>query len=85
MCVCVSHSVVSNSSTLCDPLDGSLPVHGIFQARTLEWVVIPFSRGSSSLRDQIQVSCNLHCRQILYHRAGREAPMMGITLISFVY
>ena len=35
---------------LCDPMGCSLPgssVHGILQARTLEWVVIPFSRGSS--------------------------------------
>jgi len=31
-------------------------VHGIFQARTLEWVAFPFSRGSSQLRDQTQVS-----------------------------
>jgi len=31
-------------------------VHGIFQARILEWVVVPFSRGSSQLRDQTQVS-----------------------------
>jgi len=32
--------------TLCDPIDGSLPgssVHGIFQARVLEWVAIAFS------------------------------------------
>ena len=44
---CVSYSVVSDSS---DPMDGSLPgssIHGILQARTLEWVAIPFSRGSS--------------------------------------
>ena len=36
--------------TLCDPMDCSLPhsfVHGIFQARVLEWVAISFSRGSS--------------------------------------
>ena len=36
--------------SLCDPVDCSLPdssVHGILQARTLEWVAIPFSRGSS--------------------------------------
>ena len=36
--------------TICNPMDYSLPgssVHGIFQARTLEWVAIPFSRGSS--------------------------------------
>ena len=47
-------------ATLCDPMDCSLPgssVHGILQARILEWVTIPFSRGSSQLRDQTQVSC----------------------------
>ena len=44
---------------LCDPMDcrptGS-PVNGILQARILEWVAIPFSRGSSQPRDQTQVS-----------------------------
>ena len=41
-------------------MDCSLPgssVHGILQARILEWVAIPFSRGSSQPRDQTQVSC----------------------------
>ena len=41
-------------------MDCSLPVssvHGILQARILEWVAIPFSRTSSRLRDQTQVSC----------------------------
>ena len=45
--------------TLCDPMDCTTPgssVHGILQARILEWVVIHFSRGSSQPRDQIQVS-----------------------------
>ena len=32
-------------------------VHGIFQARILEWVAVPFSRGSSQSRDRTQVSC----------------------------
>ena len=39
--------------TLCDPMDCSQPgssVHGFLQARRLEWVAIPFSRGSSQLR-----------------------------------
>ena len=31
-------------------------VHGILQARILEWVAVPFSRGSSQARDRIQVS-----------------------------
>ena len=45
--------------TLCDPMDCSLPgsyVHGILQARILEWVAVPFSRGSSQPRDWTQVS-----------------------------
>ena len=42
--------------TLCDPMDCSLldsSVRGILQANILEWVAIPFSRGSSQARDQI--------------------------------
>ena len=45
--------------TLCDPMDYSPPgssVHGILQARILEWVAIPFSRGSSPPRDWTWVS-----------------------------
>ena len=45
--------------TLCDPMDCSLPgssVHGIFQARELEWVAISFSRGSLRPRDRTWVS-----------------------------
>ena len=45
--------------TLCHPMDCSPPgssVHGILQARILEWVAIPFSRGSSWSRDRIQFS-----------------------------
>ena len=46
--------------TLCDPMDCSQPgssVHGIFQARILEWVAMPFSRGSSWPMDWTRVSC----------------------------
>ena len=46
-------------STVCDPMDHSLPgssVHGILQARILEWVAMPFSRGSSQPRDWTRVS-----------------------------
>ena len=45
--------------TLCDPMGHRLPgssIHGIFQARVLEWVAISFSRGSSWPRDRTQVS-----------------------------
>ena len=50
--VMLSHSVLSDSW---DPADYSPPgsfVHGIFQARILEWVAVSFSRGSSRPRDQ---------------------------------
>ena len=46
--------------TLCDPMDSSPPgssVHGIFQARTLEWVAISSSRGCSQSRDRTCISC----------------------------
>ena len=40
---------------LCEPMD--YRVHGILQAKILEWVAFPFSRGSSQPKDQTQVSC----------------------------
>ena len=70
-----SESAVTQSCpTLCDPMDCSLPgfsVHGIFQARVLEWVAISFSRGSSWPRDRTQVSCIAGRRFTLW--ATREA------------
>ena len=46
--------------TICDPGYCSPPgssVHGILQARILEWIAIPFSKGSFQARDRTQVSC----------------------------
>ena len=63
-CMC-RHSVVSD---LCSPIDCSPPgssVHGLFQARILEWAAISSSRVSSQSRDWICVSC--FGRRILYH------------------
>ena len=51
--------VAQSCPTLCDPVDCSPPgssIHGILQARILEWVAISFSRGSSWPRDQTWVS-----------------------------
>ena len=51
--------VAQSCPTLCDPVDCSLPgssVHGILQARILEWVADPFSRESSQSRNRTQVS-----------------------------
>ena len=52
----VRMKVTQSCSTFCDPMNYT--VHGIPQSRTLEWVAFPFSRGSSQLRDQTQVSHN---------------------------
>ena len=52
--------VAQSCPTLCNPMDCGPPgssVHGIFQARVLEWVAISFSKGSSQPRDRTQVSC----------------------------
>ena len=52
--------VTPSCPTLCDPTDCSplgSSVHGILQARILQWVAVSFSRGSSQLRDRTWVSC----------------------------
>ena len=51
--------VAQSCPTLCNPVDCSLQdssLHGILQARILEWVAISFSRGSSQPRERTQVS-----------------------------
>ena len=70
--------VAQSCPTLCDPVDCSPPgssVHGISQARILEWVVITFFRGSSSSRDQTRVS--LIGRWILYCLSHQGIPLKG--------
>ena len=48
-------SIAQSCLTLCDPMDYT--AHGILQARILEWVAVPFSRGSSQPRDRTGFSC----------------------------
>ena len=58
-CLIRESEVAQLCPTLCDPMDCSLPgfsLHGILQGRVLEWVAIPFSRGSSWSRDRTRVS-----------------------------
>ena len=66
--------VAQSCPTLCDPMDCSLPgssVHGIFQARILEWVAISFSRRPSQPRDWTWVSWT--AGRIFTAWAAREA------------
>ena len=69
--------------TLCDPMDSSPPgsfVHGIFQARIVEWIAISYSRGSSWPKGWTCISY-IFCigKQIVYHCSTREAQ------IPFIY
>ena len=75
-----SHLVLCRSvcPALGDPVDyglSSFPVHGIFQARILEWVAMSSSRSSLWPRDWTQVSCL--GRWVLYHWATWEAHQVG--------
>ena len=55
VCMCIVKVKFTQSCpTLCDPMDYT--VHGILQARILEWVAIPFCKGSSQPRDRTRVS-----------------------------
>ena len=59
--------------TFCDPMDCSLPdssVHGILQARIVEWVAMPFSRGFSQPRDQTDISRQLSTKELLLLNCG---------------
>ena len=56
---CMRAKSFQSCLTLCDPIDCSTPgssIHGIFQARILEWFAMPSSRESSQTRDQTHVS-----------------------------
>ena len=65
----------------CNHVDCSLPgssVHGMFQARILEWVAISYSRGCSQPRDRNGISC-FSCigRQILLPLSHLESPLIS--------
>ena len=67
-------------------MDHSLPgssVHGISQARILEWIAILFARESSWPRYRTQVSCI--GRWILHHLNTREAPMLCYAMSDSVW
>ena len=92
-CVCVCVLIAQLCLTLCDPTNCSLwsfSVHGILQARLLEWIAIPFSRGSSRPRDQTLVSCIATLPQcsftnILLPHHGMRAPTAVYPLQHLVW
>ena len=72
--------------TLCDPMDCSLPdssVHGIYQARILEWVAISTFMESFQPRNQTRISCISHIgERILYHWATWEARYTSLVVVQ---
>ena len=65
----VKVKVAQSCLTLCNPMD--YIVHGILQAKILEWVAFPFSRGSS----QPRVDPGLpHCRRIFHQLSHKGSP-----------
>ena len=66
--------VAQSCPTLCDPMD--YKVHGILQARILEWVAVPFSRGVFPAQGSNLGL--LHCRQILYQLRHEGSPSCGM-------
>ena len=69
---------------LCDPIGCSLSrssIHGIFQARVLEWVAISFSRGSSRPRDRSWVSRIVKADALLSEPPGKSSRSIGVSQI----
>ena len=73
--------VAQSCPTLGDPMDCSCPgpsVHGMLQARILEWVAIPFSMGSSQPRDQIQRSPALQADSLPSEPPGKRLRQVSL-------
>ena len=73
--------VAQSCLTLCDPMDYSLPdssARGILQARILQWVAIPFSKGSYPLS-------LLHCGQIIYSLSHQEAQLSLNFILNWLF
>ena len=75
MCVCVCAKLLQSCLTLCNPVDHSRPgssVHGILQARILEWVAISFSLHMWNLILKIKLQMNLFTKQKQNYRYGEQ-------------
>ena len=78
--------VAQSYLTVCNPMDGSPPgssVHGMLQARILQWVAIPFTRGSSQPREAATVSLTVleagkFKIKVLTDSVCGEGPVLGL-------
>ena len=86
VCAC---SVVSDSVTLMDYSPPGTPVHGILQARILEWVAISFSRGSFQPWDRTDISCislRWQADSLPWSHEGSPTPILAtINLLSVMW
>ena len=85
LCMCAKS--LQSCLTLCDPMDHSLPgssVHGILQARILQWVAIPTSRGSLRPRDWTRISyIYLHWQAGFLPLVQPGKPVIPLTYLQF--
>ena len=82
LCIHMGESKIAQACpTLCDPINYT--VHGVLQARILEWVAFPFSRGSSQPRDRTQVS-RIAGRFIRVYLSLAPLPLASL-LFSAIY
>ena len=80
--------VTQSCLTLCCPLDCSPPgssVHGILQARILEWVAMPSSRASFWPRDQTHISCVFCDAGKFFTAEPAGKPYISSTIGSIIY
>ena len=84
---CVHAKSLQSCLTLCDPIGCSPPgssVQGILQARILEWVAVPSSRGWIFPTEGLNPGL-LHCRQIIYHLSHLGSPSFSLDTINLPY
>ena len=72
--------VAQSCLTLCNPMDYT--VHGILQARILEWVAYPFSSGSSRSRNQTQESPALQVDSLPSELSGKPWYCLGAAFLE---
>ena len=82
-CSCMSAQSLQLCLTPCNPMNCSPPgssVHGILQARILEWVAIPSSKRSSQPRDWTHVSC-IACEFFNPEPSGKPSPLLRLYVL----
>ena len=74
--------------TLSDPMDCSLPgssVHGIFQARVLEWVAIAFSGGSLYFHINFKIGLSIYAKNAVGILKGNALNLRSVSILTILY